>query len=881
MKQSANSLRLPAAFLIAALLMGSLGALPISSLPDTAAVAEEWGDPNGDGVWEIDSVDDLFAFAQACANNESGLDYFNGQTVRLMCDVNVNPGWMAASKTAPEGGRMWTPISVFKGILDGQGYTISGLYISGAGNQGFIWRGNGCAIRNLRIENSYIWSTDDFNGGVVASVSSNKCVFENVHSGVILETETTASDQYCRTAGGICGVMYSAEAEFTDCSFTGSVISGQMVGGILGTSNEYSVTMENCVNYGTVGTLRGTGTGTEAGGLIGRISAEAELIACANLGVLSTGNNQWNGGIAYLDRLTVTKSLSDTDRPTTVADVRIVDCYVLEGETPAHGVGLHGSRTYFDVTVSYTGGASTALTSAGKTTTWDHAKALILPVASVLELAGKAGWENFVLPLEVDGEQAIHLQTADDLFELAAYARAYGYYAGLTAKLDNDIDLNPGWDAATKAAPARVWVPIAEFRGTLDGGGHSISGVYVNQDTAGSGLIVKSVGATIQNLRLLNSYILSTSKNYIGSFVCSVTTDTPSVFRNLYSEAIVEGKKPDGSAIDIVGGILGGCYNGTAEMQNVVFNGSVSGSASVGGIVGTVNSAESSLSLSDCANYGEIEATANHNGGIVGTSRGNLTLNRCYNASAIPSSDQFSASLVYLECNTAKANVSVSDTYYLAGSHANALIAWHNWYALSVRYDGVQTGSVDADENTTATTNHSSYIRSLTDTQELIGLPAFLGWTEVGGMVLPAEVAEMFCRIPAKTVFVQEPTAATGDCTQLRVISTIALSGEELAKYTETGFRIRVVREDGSVVTGTVAGSSVYTSILADSDGTLGTVTAQELNADYLCALTVKNIPTEGTYRIDVRAFVTEADGNVTLDRGYCLTVTDGRLVHS
>ena len=107
MKQNAISLRLPAAFLIAALLMGSLAVLPVSALPDAAAAAtaaaEEWGDPNGDGVWEIDSVDDLFAFAQACAGNADGLDYFNGQTVRLMCDVNVNPGWLAASKTAPEG----------------------------------------------------------------------------------------------------------------------------------------------------------------------------------------------------------------------------------------------------------------------------------------------------------------------------------------------------------------------------------------------------------------------------------------------------------------------------------------------------------------------------------------------------------------------------------------------------------------------------------------------------------------------------------------------------------------------------------------------------------------------------------------------------------
>ena len=201
---------------------------------------------------------------------------------------------------------------------------------------------------------------------------------------------------------------------------------------------------------------------------------------------------------------------------------------------------------------------------------------------------------------------------------------------------------------------------------------------------------------------MTNSYILSTSKNYIGSIASSVSGEEPSLFRNLYSEAIVEGRKTDGTAIDCIGGILGGCYYGVAEMQSVVFNGTVSGSAGVGGIVGNVNSLatdenspSSELTLSDCANYGEILATSNHNGGLVGLNRGHLTLNRCYNARTVPSTDGFSGSLVYLECNsrTEQARISIADTYYLTGTNANALIAWHNYYALTVTYDGVQTGS--------------------------------------------------------------------------------------------------------------------------------------------------------------------------------------------
>ena len=885
--QNQCSVRLLAIVLLVAILIGSMGVLPLSALPVPDLSAEEWGDPNGDGVWEIDSVDDLFAFAAACADDSNGLDCFNSQTVRLMCNVNLNPGWDAATRTAPAGGRVWTPVSRFKGTFDGQGYTISGLYLNGAGNQGFIWRGDGCIIRDLRIENSYIWSAGDYSGGVVASVSNNRCVFENIHSNVVIETETPETG-YSQVAGGICGVLYGADAEFTDCSFSGTVSGGVMVGGILGTSNEYKATLRRCVNYGTVRTQRGDSVGTEAGGMIGRIAADAELIACANLGAISTGNNQWSGGLAYLDRKTITKNNSETNTPTTVAAVRFTDCYTSDAAVLKHGIGLHGSRNRFDVTVSYTGGETDRLTFADKTTTWDNAKGVIQTVTTLPVLATKPGMEQLVLPLEQDGAGVIHLSDADDWFDFAAYAAAYGYYEGLTVRMNGDVDLNPGWDAATKSAPARVWVPIVEFRGVLDGDGYTLSGVYVNQESSGSALLVKLVGATVQNFRMTNSYILSTSKNYIGSIASSVSGEEPSLFRNLYSEAIVEGRKTDGTAIDCIGGILGGCYYGVAEMQSVVFNGTVSGSAGVGGIVGNVNSLatdenspSSELTLSDCANYGEILATSNHNGGLVGLNRGHLTLNRCYNARTVPSTDGFSGSLVYLECNsrTEQARISIADTYYLTGTNANALIAWHNYYALTVTYDGVQTGSAAMDSNTSTTTNHSSLIRSLTETTELMDLPALIGWTMTEGLAVPAGVAEMLRPTLAETAFVQEPTAPAGDSTRLRVVSTVDLGGKTLEEYTEVGFYLRVVREDGKAVSGRIAGSTVYTSLLADTDRGMESVTAQQLGADYLCALTVTNIPADGTYRIYLRAFLADAAGNECLDSGCCLTVTDGVLV--
>ncbi|MGM9684336.1 MAG: hypothetical protein ACI3XQ_12130, partial [Eubacteriales bacterium] len=271
MKQRKPSIRIFALTVCIAMLFGMATLFPVS--------AEEWGDPDGDGVYEIYTADDLFAFAAACS--DSSMSYFDGKTVRLMCDIDVNPGWEALTKTVPA--RTWTRIDTFKGCLDGQGYTISGLYITGNGNQGFIWRGNGCTVKNLNITNSYIYSTNSYNAGVVASVTQNKCTFENILSDVIIEAPYSSSSWYF-CSGGIVGALYGAEADFTDCVFTGSIETGGIVGGILGTNNSYRVSFDGCVNYGKITTLRSTGKGVEAGGIIGRISSAAELSNCVNFG---------------------------------------------------------------------------------------------------------------------------------------------------------------------------------------------------------------------------------------------------------------------------------------------------------------------------------------------------------------------------------------------------------------------------------------------------------------------------------------------------------------------------------------------------------------------------------------------------------------------
>ena len=87
--------------------------------------------------------------------------------------------------------------------------------------------------------------------------------------------------------------------------------------------------------------------------------------------------------------------------------------------------------------------------------------------------------------------------------------------------LTNDIVLNdtssPNWKAT-----AKQWVKNNKglngwgFSGTLDGNGHTVSGLYLT-DSAFGGLFPKmDAGATVKNLGIINSYISGTN---VGAFV--------------------------------------------------------------------------------------------------------------------------------------------------------------------------------------------------------------------------------------------------------------------------------------------------------------------------------------------------------------------------
>ncbi|MGM9682493.1 MAG: hypothetical protein ACI3XQ_02735 [Eubacteriales bacterium] len=342
-----------------------------------------------------------------------------------------------------------------------------------------------------------------------------------------------------------------------------------------------------------------------------------------------------------------------------------------------------------------------------------------------------------------DGDGVYYIDSVDDLYGfLGTCTSVNSFMKGKTVILAKDLDLNPGWKASSGTRPANVWVPLYQFSGTFDGQGHSISGLYVDQETYGSGFIVRANGATVKNLSILNSYFSSTSKDYIGSFASSINGEK-AFFQNLYSEAIVMARKSDGTYINYAGGIVGGLYNGSAVMENVVFNGKVFGKQGVGGIAGTLNSDASSLSMIDCANYGTVSASGNHNGGLVGACRGNLSMTRCINAGSVSSSDAYSGALTYLESQNVSIRAELTDCYYVSGTNKYAVTSWHNLYSLTVKYGDETTLEFDNASNTKSWTDHTSAARNAESVSKLEEISAFGSWEMLEGILLPDTLALM------------------------------------------------------------------------------------------------------------------------------------------
>ncbi|MBQ4136384.1 MAG: hypothetical protein IJD73_04880 [Clostridia bacterium] len=255
----------------------SKSVLEINDIPDFVAFMNKL-DELGSG----DNGAKLGAEGNLAAISWSGKMPFEGQTIVLNTDINLNPG-ITFSSTGPNNtaafkfSRTARQIG-FGGIFDGQGHTISGLYIDAQkGGAGSIFGVAGAAtkrtnvvVRNLQIKNSLIANTNMGAATIFSSVAFNStALIQNVYSEAFVRCTATATS--------------------TDSKLKATV-SGVNMGGLCATVGG-TLTIDSSVYAGTFSTASGGGHKKYVGGLVGNIT-----------------NKELNDGNTYTARLNVENS---------------------------------------------------------------------------------------------------------------------------------------------------------------------------------------------------------------------------------------------------------------------------------------------------------------------------------------------------------------------------------------------------------------------------------------------------------------------------------------------------------------------------------------------------------------------------------------------
>ena len=205
----------------------------------------------------------------------------------------------------------WTPIGNFarnkyQGTFDGNGKTISNLYIINAasGSVGFFGYAEKGSIKNITFDNAKVNSTAQYTG--ILAGFEELCIIENI------KTLANCSVEGKEDVGGIAG---RASGDIGNCENHAMVNGANSVGGIVGDYRESGKSIISCANYGVL-----TGTGNYVGGIAGNFDS-GTIQNCANYGDVTgtnyVGNLIGDGYICNLNNVLGTGNViatSDTER---------------------------------------------------------------------------------------------------------------------------------------------------------------------------------------------------------------------------------------------------------------------------------------------------------------------------------------------------------------------------------------------------------------------------------------------------------------------------------------------------------------------------------------------------------------------------------------
>ena len=213
--------------------------------------------------YQISTADQFYAFAQWYNENAENLLENNTNTyAELTSNIDLNPNFIFTKDGCTGEGtpQEWKPIGLissnfssqlpYLGEFDGNGHTISGLYINESSTTemaGGLFGYLAGYIHDVNLENSYINSKSACTGSF-AGILEGK--IENCTAKATVYSDANANK--LNGTGGIVGNLNGTTSEVLGCTFSGHVEakSNPYMGGIVG-ENMYGY-IADCTNNGTV-----------------------------------------------------------------------------------------------------------------------------------------------------------------------------------------------------------------------------------------------------------------------------------------------------------------------------------------------------------------------------------------------------------------------------------------------------------------------------------------------------------------------------------------------------------------------------------------------------------------------------------------------------
>lgn len=626
--------------LVAAMAMPTVASAAITPSKPTS------GDGSTSNPYQISTAAQLYWFAGLVNGTLSGVTKNPAACAKLMANITVNSSVLKSDGTINSGKvsgfTAWTPIAnynstsdnvIYTGTFDGNGKTISGLYIEDADKThlGLFGTSSG-TIKNVGVIDTYFHGNNnigsicgqnqgtvmscfgksylygaDFNvGGVCGSNTTNATIINCYHIGIIYDWEPNV--------GGICGYNYGGIISY--CYHIGNIEhanktnSGGVCGNNTGTITKCYYDKDKC-------SVGGINRADASGQAEGKTTAQFSSGEMAMVLQGSQSGTVWGQTIGTDNNPVIGGPKVNFGYPANSCYRNYTNSSVTE--LPIHVLDSNGF-------CSRCGGYQMAEKVSGT-----HHSEL-------------NATHNGYYAIENAGQLYWFASLVDGTLEYMPQNTSANAVLTTNITINSNVIKSDGSLNTDKSSGFRVMPQIkTKYSGTFDGNGKTIGGLYLNDETAIDVSLFAKIAekGILKNIGIVDSYIKVNIgaaglcfRNYGLIYKCYNKSTIDVIFgrdysggsgicnynngriENCYNAGKINGNNCFSSGLCVINaGVIVNCYN----------TGEVKGISEIGGLVSINNYY---ASIANCYSSGSIMNGERSQGSFCGENRGTIT--NCY-----------------------------------------------------------------------------------------------------------------------------------------------------------------------------------------------------------------------------------------------------------